>query len=170
MSRRGMTLLELLAALGLLSLTIAAASGWLVGVARTEARLRDGAAERAWVGRAADLLRRDLRQAWPGSVEIDPARGLITAFSPDGNSTDHGWKRIEWSRDTETGTLRRRERRPAPNSPADARDVLAGATGWLIEQHDPDGTGDRAHAPAPGYAVTITLGQTTETVIWRPSP
>ncbi len=182
MNRRGLTLLEMLAALSLMSLVIAGASSWLVGSTRAERALRDGADERAWVTRAAERLRRDLDEAVPGSVEIDAERRVVRAVVPDAASEEPRWRRVEWSFDLSGHALRRglidldHRQRGATHR---RRTVLTGDVDWRIEPVVIDGM-ESNPAPRPrrdrgvgankaAFDLIIGLGEATATVRWRPS-
>ncbi|MCA9304923.1 MAG: prepilin-type N-terminal cleavage/methylation domain-containing protein [Phycisphaerales bacterium] len=190
MKRRGVTLLEMLAALALLLLVIGAASSWLVGMTRTERSMREHTSERAWLGRAADLLRSDLAGAWPGSIEIDESRRVVRAVVPNqptpalddslderGEPPAAGWIAIEWSYDPVADTLRR-SRSPIANSgvragtaSARTRNVLVGVTGWSVDRVDTDpGDGAESDTGTASYEITIAFASETRTVRWSVTP
>ena len=171
-------------------LVIGAASSWLVGMARTERSMREHASERAWLGRAADLLRSDLAGAWLGSIEIDESRRVVRAVVPEppapaidgslderGETPATGWIAIEWSYDPIADTLRRSEVPVAiigsrsGSASARTRDVLVGVTGWSVDRVD----ADPSHGAATGseiesYEITITLANETRTFHWSVTP
>lgn len=183
MTRRGLTLLEMLAALSLMSLVIAGASSWLLGSTRAERALRDGAEERAWVTRAAERLRRDLDEAVPSGVAIDAERRVVRAVVPDTASDEPRWRRVEWSFDPSSRALQRGliglDHREGGET-RQHRTVLTGDVAWRIEPVVIEGT-EASSSPRPrrdrgvgtgkaAFDLTIGLGESTATVRWRPSP
>ncbi|MCB9848562.1 MAG: prepilin-type N-terminal cleavage/methylation domain-containing protein [Phycisphaeraceae bacterium] len=120
-SRRGLTLIELLAALTILSAFTAAASAWLTSATRARAGIEEQFTRRLIVSRVADRIRSDLGAALPATVEADLAEGRLSMIAPD--SIDPGgaaWKRVRWFvnaesreliRETQTTDAARPERR-----------------------------------------------------------
>lgn len=185
MTRRGVTLLEMLAALALLSLTIGAASSWLIGATGSQRRMREQVHDRLWFDRAADLLRKDLTQAWAGSLEIRPQRGIIRAIVPmseselvefaaaESNTATSGWARVEWSFDPLTGTLNRGATPLDPDARAittkpNVRAVLYGVEQWsvrMIEAGEPDA--DPPNNSGQTFEITMMTEDRSKSLRWR---
>ncbi len=122
-SRRGLTLLELLAALALLGLFIGAGSAWLGALARAHAAVSLGTPDRLALERVVAAIGRDLEEAWRTAGEGDGRRAqeFPTSFDEEQDTleltTTHaaggaepGWRWVRWRFDAASRTLLREER------------------------------------------------------------
>lgn len=138
--RRGLTILELLLSLAILSAMVALAGTWLVGAARASV----DESRRAWrqltLHRAALVLQRDVDEAADNSVEIvehdNAARSIrmVTSHHPGRSEGDErGWAVVTWTLQPVSGHL---IRATAPVSDQDRppveRRVLHGPVGLMI--------------------------------------
>lgn len=162
-SRVGLTLLELLVALSLLSLLVAGTGGWLVSMATLQRSLSISSAARMPLDDAAELLRRDIESSWGGSnepgglgaagvlcrsggglFELDciTANSPSTApalkpFGPGGGYP--AWQYARWRWTESVGTLTRSVRFRDTGAWT-TRTVLTGVTGItsrVLEEPDP---------------------------------
>ncbi|MCA9293223.1 MAG: prepilin-type N-terminal cleavage/methylation domain-containing protein [Phycisphaerales bacterium] len=98
MTRRGMTMLELLAALALLSTFVVGAHAWMMSMIRAQRVLGDHG--QVFIDRTLAALQQDL----DGAVEIQVDEGhqltVRTAHALPGDPiTDTGWQQVTWARD-----------------------------------------------------------------------
>lgn len=95
----GLTLLELLVSLAVLSLFMSAASAWLVTTAHASVAVTRFADASLPAGRALELLRADLDEAEPGStvVEANPGDVRIEMITCHAAGLEPAsWRRVEW--------------------------------------------------------------------------
>lgn len=185
---RAFTLLEVLAALALLSLFVAAASSWMAWSARAQRDLRIKTSHETVLTRGLAALQRDLEEAAPGSIQFDPSEHVVacmTAHAADGLSgqlpgpgSHSGWREVRWRLDGRSGELLREERLARSDEAPRIRVVLRGAAMFSVRSIEsaeaaPAAPADpRTPAPAPlpslAHEVTLVLasGQ-SGSVVWE---
>jgi len=163
-ARPGLTLIEMLLSLVILSAMVALSGVWLVSAARTSSHESRRSAQQLALQRAVLVLQRDLDQAADGSIEpVEHENGLasvqmVTCHQPGQHPEDStGWIIVTWSVDAASGSLIRAARPAAPGSahrPVERR-VLQGPV-VLACDHGP--SEENGVTPAPMTA-TVSIGQ-----------
>ncbi len=163
-ARPGLTLIEVLLSLVILSAMVALGGVWLVSAARTSSHESRRSAQQLALQRAVLVLQRDIDQAADGSVEpVEHESGLaslqlITSHQPGQHPEDSpGWLIVTWSVDQTSGSLIRASRPAAPGSAHGTveRRVLQGP---VVLACDHGRSEENAVTPAPMTA-TVSIGQ-----------
>ena len=123
MSARGMTLLELLAALALLSTFVIAAHAWTISVVRWQGLVRGGALLQ--MDRVLGAITQDLIASSEVSVENGSPVLLTSRVLPGDPLTDTGWQRVTWQID--------RDELVRVNGQGDKRVIMRGITSFAVE-------------------------------------
>ena len=135
-SRPGMTLLETLAALFVLSLLIFGGGAWIISANRAAHAVTAASQETIVMVRALNAVRADLVEADPDSIILDgednAIRATTTRCAPGAPA---GWRRIYWRLDD--GSLIRFERTLPDTAETEARQtVLLGVESFTIAAVD----------------------------------
>lgn len=117
-ARRGLSLVELLCALTILSAFVVAATSWMTSTAKAQTAIEQTLDKQIMLQRIVVLLRADLDNALPSTVTPVLATGrlsMITADSADQGAP--GWRRIRWYLDPNSGELIRSSQRSDSANP-----------------------------------------------------
>lgn len=173
--RRAMTLLEVLAALVILSAFVAALGAWTSASARSVAATRAAAIDRLPVHRALAALRADLEES-SGVIEFDDEANtvaLVTNHAAGGGTP--AWKRVLWRYDAWASALLRSDRPMHESGEPRERTVLEGVAGFRVERLG-RGAATTAERPTPdaqperwGLHIDASDGSTAY-LVWEVRP
>jgi len=149
-NRPGLTLIEALAAVALLSLVASIGGSWLVGAARAGAAVSVSADQTAVLARTLEALRGNLAHAGSGTIRLAPEGdelSMTTTSAAPGAAA--GWREVRWF--LEGDALTRTERLIAASSPEERLNIVLRGAEWSIERVESDGN-------ASALSIELTLG------------
>jgi len=163
-SRTGLTLIETLAALTILSLAVVAGGRWLVSTARYGESLQRVTSDELATTRTIELLRDDLfaidqsdTNAFGSDsgavVSREGGISLITANGVPGDAP--GWHRVAWFYDERLRTVTRRSRPVGDTGGFTERVVAANISAWSLA--DPEDEGENSQEPGD-IVLTLSIG------------
>jgi len=158
-SRAGLTLIETLAALTILSVAVAAGGNWLVSTARYSGALQRSTSDELAVVRTIELLRDDLfavaQTTIPTAehgVAVSPG-GVVSLVTANGVPGDEPrWHRVEWLFDEESHEIIRRSRSIRTTENVSERIVALDVSEWLLAE-----TEDTASVVQESSDILLTL-------------
>ena len=166
-TRRGLTLLETLAALAIFSLVSTVGGAWIISASRAAQSTAAAARESTILAPTLDAIRADLIEAAPKSIEFDSELHEIrmtTARRAPG--ADHGWRRATWRLTDES--IIRSERLLGNDADSELEQVIVnGVESFIISCVESSGGDPNA------VIVTITLGLASgasNQCVWRLEP
>lgn len=164
-SRLGLTLLEVLVSLALLSLFTAAAGRWLVGLSHRSESMCSLANHTSRDARLSSLLRDDLDAMLDRSLRVDlDQRTLefVSCYVVPGDRP--GWARVTWRHDDDAGGLVR-TRRLLEDERSESRELAhLDRNAWSLETIERDPESDRTRA-----STLITIGKGAPILVTWPS-
>jgi len=165
-SRRGLTLIELLAALTILSVFTAAATAWMTTSARAQAAIEQTLSARVTAQRIADLIRDDLLSSIPATVSPDLASGRLAIITADILTQDSpGWRRVRWFLDPNTNELIRTTQ-PTDSARPSRRIIAWGVSRFSLERVARANTA-ATNSNWTGLRISITVENASASVFWE---
>lgn len=168
---RGLTLLELLAAVALLSVFVSGVGAWMVSVSRAGVELDREVQERSVLERTLTAIEDDIHQAWIVKQAGRESEGVVPAIEFDELShrivlvtssridptEEYGWLRVEWVFDRDARVLRRVSAPVRGDRAEAARDALRGVVRFRVAEAVREGEENGTDGVAGWRAVSVEV-------------
>ena len=163
----GMTLLETLAALALLSIFTFGGGAWIVSASHAARAVTTSSQDSISLTRALDALRADLIEATPESIDFDMNQNEVRVITMRGAPGEGiGWRRVTW-RLNESSLVRVEQSLPEREGSKAPCAILHGVESFVVmidEVHEVNSTTEI-------FVITLRLTSGSQTTrVWAADP